>query len=90
VIVDTAKVLDEGAGITFKLEPGKYKLEMTASEDGAQIEWVGGECPKTESMREATMTCEMPRTGQVVITNPTVLAMGDQVSVTVKITKLAN
>ena len=90
IIIDTSKVLDDGAGITLKLEPGKYKLEMTANNDGADIEWVGGGCPKTQPMREATMTCEMPRQGQLVITNPTVFGLGKQVSITVKVTKLAH
>lgn len=90
IITDTSKVLDDGAGITLKLEPGKYKLEMTANNDGADIEWVGGGCPKTQPMREATMTCEMPRQGQLVITNPTVFGLGKQVSITVRVTKLAH
>lgn len=89
IITDTSKVLDDGAGITLKLEPGKYKLEMTANNDGADIEWVGGGCPKTQPMREATMTCEMPRQGQLVITNPSVFGLGKQVSITVRLTKLA-
>jgi hypothetical protein len=89
IVVDTSKVLDDGAGVSWKLEPGKYQLEMTANNDGATAEWVGGGCPKTQPSREVTMTCEMPRTGQLVITNPTVFALGKQVSVTVKLTKLA-
>lgn len=90
IVTDTSKVLDDGAGITLKLEPGKYKLEMTANNDGADIEWIGGGCPKTQPMRETTMTCEMPRQGQLVITNPTVFGLGKQVSITVRVTKLAH
>jgi hypothetical protein len=90
VITDISKVLKDGEGLSLKLDPGKYKLEMTANNDGATAEWVGGGCPKTQPMREMTMTCEMTRTGQLVITNPTVFALGKDVSVTVKVTKLAN
>lgn len=89
IISDTSKVLDDGAGITLKLEPGRYKLEMTANNDGADIEWVGGGCPKSQPMREATMSCEMSRQGQLIITNPTVFGIGKQVSVTMRLTKLA-
>ena len=46
VIIDTSKVLTDGAGMSYKLEPGKYKLEMTANNDGATAEWVGGGCLK--------------------------------------------
>lgn len=90
VVVDSMSTLNDGAGKVWKLEPGKYKLEMTASDDGADIEWVGGGCPKTQPMRQATMTCEMPRQGQLIITNTTVFGLGKQVSITVKLTKLAS
>lgn len=89
VITDTSKVLDDGAGITLKLEPGNYKLEMTANNDGATAEWVGASCAKTQPMRELTTTCEMPRTGQLIVTNPSVFGLGKQVSVTIRVTKLA-
>ena len=89
VILDTSSVLKDGAGVSWKLEPGKYKLEMIANNDGATAEWVGGGCPKTQPTRELTMTCEMPRTGQLVVTNPTTFGLGAQVSVTVKVIKLA-
>lgn len=89
IIVDMSKVLDDGAGTMWKLEPGKYKLEMTANNDGADIEWVGGGCPKTQPMRETAMTCEMPGQGQLIITNPSVFGLGKQVSITVRLTKLA-
>lgn len=89
VILDTSQVLNDGAGVSWKLDPGKYKLELTANNDGATAEWVGGGCPKTQPMREISMTCDMPRTGQLVVTNPTVFGLGKQVSVTVKVTKLA-
>lgn len=90
VVIDNAQVLNDGSGTTWKLEPGKYKLEMTANNDGADIEWVGGSCPKSQPMRQAAMTCEMPRQGQLVITNPSVFGLGKQVSITVRLTKLAS
>lgn len=89
VVIDAANVLRDGQGMAWKLEKGKYKLEMTANNDGATAEFVGGGCPKTEPMRAFSMICEMPGTGQLVITNPTVFALGKDVSVTVKLTKLA-
>ena len=89
VVLDTSQVLADGAGVSWKLDPGKYKLELTANNDGATAEWVGGGCPKTQPMREISMTCDMPRIGQLVVTNPTVFGLGKQVSVTVKVTKLA-
>ena len=90
VMVDTSKVLDDGSGTTIKLEPGRYKLEMTANNDGADVEWVGGSCPKSVPLREATVTCEMSRQGQLVVTNPSVFGLGKQVSVTVRLTRLSS
>jgi hypothetical protein len=89
VVVEYSDWLADGASISWKVDPGTYRLELTANNDGATAEWIGASCPKTQPMRELTMTCEMPRIGQLVITNPTTLGLGAKVSVTVKVTKLA-
>jgi len=89
IVVDYSNWLDDGASISWKVEPGNYKLEMTANNDGATVEWVGASCAKTQPMRELTITCEMPRTGQLIVTNPSVFGLGKQVSVTIRVTKLA-
>ena len=90
VITNTSKVLKDGEGVSFKLDPGKYKLELTANNDGADAEWIGGNCPKTQPVKQTTMTCDIPATGRLIITNPTTFGLGAQVSITVKITKLAS
>lgn len=90
VITNTTKVLKDGEGMSFPLGPGKYKLELTANNDGADAEWIGGGCPRTKPVKQTTMTCEMPQSGQLIITNPTTFGLGASVSVTVKVTKLAN
>jgi hypothetical protein len=89
VVIEYSDWLADGVSVSWKLEPGTYRLELTANNDGATAEWVGASCPKTQPMRDLTMTCEVPRTGQLVVTNPTVLGLGAKVSVTVKVTKLA-
>ena len=89
VVIEYSDWLADGGSVSWKLEPGAYRLDLTANNDGATAEWVGAGCPKTQPMRELTMTCEMPRTGQLVVTNPTRLGLGAKVSITVKVTKLA-
>ncbi|HYR74357.1 MAG TPA: hypothetical protein VEM96_00820 [Pyrinomonadaceae bacterium] len=89
VVVEWSDWLKDGAAVSWKLEPGTYRLELTANSDGVTAEWVGGGCPKTQPMREITMTCDMSRAGQLVITNPTTFGLGAAVSTTVKVTKLA-
>ncbi|HMS11379.1 MAG TPA: hypothetical protein PKE66_17950 [Pyrinomonadaceae bacterium] len=89
IVVDTMQVLKDGHGMSWRLDKGKYKLEMTANNDGATAEWVGGGCAKTEPIRSVSMVCEMHSVGQLNVTNPTVFALGKDVSVTVRLTKLA-
>jgi hypothetical protein len=75
--------------VTYRLEPGNYKLEMTANNEGAGTEWIGASCAKTGQMRQLVTTCTLPTQGQLNITNPTTFGLGKQVSVTIKVTKLA-
>jgi len=89
VVVDEHQILQDGAFVSWKVPPGRYRLEMTAADDGATAEWVGGDCPATQPMRQLTMTCELRGEGQLIIKNPTTFGLGASVSVTVKVTKLA-
>jgi hypothetical protein len=73
----------------LKDEPGRYKVEMTASADGASAEWVGCSCPGSGETKSYSTICDVSGTSQLVIKNPTGFGMGASVSVTVKITKLA-
>lgn len=88
VVVNWFGSLKDGASISWKLDPGSYKAEVTASNDGVTIEWVGASCPKSEAGTNFYDTCTLYQTGQVIITNPSVFGLGSSSSVTVKITKL--
>lgn len=90
VIINDLKILNDGAAVTYRLEPGNYELEMTASEDGAGTEWVGSNCAKTGQMKQLGTTCNLPTQGQLIISNPTNFGLGKQVSVTIKVTKLGS
>jgi hypothetical protein len=89
VIADKLDWLKDGEQWAFKLEPGRYKVEMTASADGASAEWVGCSCPGSGETKSYSTICDVSGTSQLVIKNPTGFGMGASVSVTVKITKLA-
>lgn len=89
VVVDKAMWLNDGQAIFWSMEPGRYKLEMTASADGASVEWIGASCPGTGEVKQFSTICDMQQTGQVIIKNPTVLGLGANTSVTIKITHLA-
>lgn len=88
VVIDWSDWLKDSASISWKLEPGTYKLDFTASGDGVTAEWLGGSCPKTQPMQELTMTCDLSRNGQLIITNPSVFGLGANASTTVKVTRL--
>jgi hypothetical protein len=89
VVVDRIDVLKDGEFSSFKLEPGTYKLELTASNDGASVEWIGANCPGSGETKTYSSICEFAQTGQLIIKNPTVFGSGYSTSVTIKITKLA-
>jgi len=88
-IADELVTLRDGQQWSYKLEPGRYRLESTATGDGVSVEWLGADCPAIGERRTTTSLCELTRTGQVVVTNPTLFGLGASSSVTIKVTKLA-
>ena len=87
--MDSLESLSDGEFKAWKLDPGMYKVEMTASGDGANVKWVGSSCPGSGQTTEYSSICEMKQTGQFIIENPTTLGMGAASTVTIKITNLA-
>ncbi len=88
VVMDQLLVLKDGESNIFKLSPGSYRLELTASNDGASVEWIGGECQPIPQTKSMTSHCRLSKTGQLIISNPTALGLGASTSCTVKVTKL--
>ncbi len=76
VIVDDSQWLQDGAALYWKCEPGTYKVELTANNDGAAVEWVGAPCAGTTETEAYSDICEFSTTGQVIVTNPSVLNAG--------------
>ena len=89
VVVDWANWLADGSQTSWRLQPGTYRLQMTASGDGASVEWVGTNCPRASESRNVAMSCELNQPGQLIVGNPTVLGLGTSASVTVHLTRLA-
>ena len=90
VVCDTLVVLADGASHIFKLDPGTYKLDITASGDGASVEWIGAACPGSTETSSLSTVCNLAQTGQLIVENPTVLGTGMSVSVTIKLVRLAH
>ncbi len=74
--------------MSWKIPAGKYRLELTASNDGDTVEWIGSNCPATQAMTSLSASCEMPRDGQLLVTNPTTLGLGAASMTTVKLTRV--
>ena len=87
-IIDEMRLLEDGQSISFKLDPGRYKLELTASNDGAKVEWIGSPCQASGQVNDYTVICELARVGQLKISNPTVLGLGAASTVTIKLTRI--
>ena len=88
VVVDSLEGLDDGLFKAWKLDPGTYKVEMTASGDGASVKWVGSSCPGSEQTSEYSTVCEMKQTGQLIVENPTSFGAGASTTVTLKVTRI--
>ena len=87
VVVDEMKALADGESIAYKLGPGVYRLDFTAS-DGASAEWVGASCPASGEVKVYSSLCELKQDGQLIIKNPTVWGNGATSSVTIKLTRI--
>lgn len=90
VVIDWANWLKDGESVFWKLDQGKYKLDLTASGDGVDVEWVGAGCPGAKETRNYSVICQLNQTSQLIVKNPTAFGLGASSSVTVKVVKLAN
>ena len=89
VVVDEMQAVEDGHFLAWKLDPGMYKVEMTASGDGAVVKWVGSSCPGGEEATTYSVTCEMTQTGQLIVENPA-RSGGGATTVTMKVTKVGS
>jgi len=89
VVYNELKSLSDGQFVAIKIEPGTYKVEITASHDGVSIRWEGASCPGSGETKNYSTTCEFKQTGQLIVENPTVLAMGAGTTATIKVTRIS-
>jgi hypothetical protein len=87
-IVDTQVTLKDGERVSYALDAGRYRIELTADKDGASVTWLGADCPASGERNSYSGLCELKGNGQVVIENPTSFGLGAGSIVTVKIIKL--
>ena len=73
----------------YSLPAGSYKAEVAASNNGVKIEWIGGvSCTNySAEVKSYNNSCTLSQAGQFKITNPTLLGLGGDELVTIKVTK---
>jgi hypothetical protein len=88
VIVNEFFTLKDGTASTWRIPPGRYRVEMTATNDGASVAWTGAACQVAKETRVFNSNCNMPQIGQLTIGNPTTFGLGADTSVTLTVTHL--
>lgn len=89
VVLNDFVTLNDGASTTYKVPAGTYRLELTATNDGATARWYGALCQAAPS--ETTVfdsNCTLVHDAQLKVENPTFFGLGRSTSVTVKLTRV--
>ncbi len=87
VVLDQYMSLQDGASRTYKVRAGTYRLELTATNDGATVQWYGATCQAAPSETHVfNSNCTLLQDGQLKIANPTIFGLGSATAVTVKLT----
>lgn len=75
--------------MTWELDPGKYRLEMTSSPYGASVDWLPSTgCLNAGEVKAYGSECTISIRGQVKVANPTTFGLGPSETVTVRVSKL--
>lgn len=90
VVVSESRTLTEGTQLSYTLAAGNYSVEITSSNNGVRVSWVGGSgagCTASAEVKTYTSTCELSIQGQLIALNPTTLGLGGSEIVSVKVTR---
>ena len=85
VLVNDQQRIPEGVQLSYPLPVGNYSAEITASNNGVNIAWVGGTCQSASETKSYKQTCQLTQAGQLVVSNPTTLGLGGDELVTVRV-----
>ena len=89
VVANETRTLTEGMYISYTLAAGTYNAEVTASNNGVVVDWIGGSaCTKSAETKTYVSVCKLIQNGQVTVANPTRIGLGGNEVVTVKLTLL--
>ncbi len=86
VVYNETVTLSEGQQLSVTLPAGSYMAEVTSSNNGVVVSWVGGSCLTSAEIKAISASCSLPIQGQLLVLNPTLLGLGGSEIVTVKVT----
>ncbi len=84
--IDQFEQLKDGESRTFRVRAGSYRLQVTATADGAGVTWAGPQCQNAKETRVYDSNCTLDQDGQLTISNPTTFGLGATSTVTIKLT----
>jgi hypothetical protein len=88
VLVNKTETISEGASLSYSIDVGSYTAEVTSSNNGVIMSWIGGSaCAGSGEVKIYSGSCTMAMKGQFIIRNPTVFGLGGSEIVTIKLTK---
>lgn len=80
------QTISEGSYVTYTLSKGQYNAQISSSNNGIIVEWIGGSnCATSAEVKSYNFTCTLSQQGQLKISNPTLLYLGGSEIVTIKI-----
>jgi len=89
-VANETQTLGEGVQLSYTLPAATYRAEITSSNNGVVVSWVGGSgagCAASVETKTYTSTCTLSLQGQVVIQNPTTFGLGGSEVVTVRLVR---
>jgi len=88
-IVNEMLKIQEGMKLSYQIkQPGTYRANITASNNGVIVSWPGSTCPGSSAETKVyTASCFFPSTGQLTIYNPTTFSLGADEIVTITLVR---
>lgn len=89
VVVNETQVIPEGVSISYPLSAGTYNAALTSNNNGVKIQWIGNAtCAPSAEIKSYSSNCTLNQNGQLNISNPTLLGLGGDEIVTIKVTSI--
>lgn len=88
LVSDRLFVLGRQQNESLPLAAGRYRLELTASADGVDLEWLGGVCLNIKAARHYAADCQLTQAGQLALHNPALFSLQGESHVTVRLLRL--